>query len=301
MIALLLVLAAEPPTPPPPPTLDPPAERMRVPAEKADLLVVVAHPDDESTFGGLIPYYACRGRRVAFISLTSGEWGNGLPHHTDPDGPAVYSYDGSDVERFPAIPADATYPSYFRETELAAMLREVGVDAPPTTPRFRDYNRVGEWGSANAGLDFWGREEVVGYLTEQIDRCRPSVVVTMAADGYNGNPQHMAASRATVLAVEAAADAGGWDAPKLYLAVTQGADKDQRAGPRPAVVHAHDWEIACPGGGPTARELADRGNVKHASQGMKADTAKATDFVLVRTRVGPDDIGRNDLFEHVPD
>ena len=291
----------------------PAADRPQVPAAKVDMLVVVAHPDDETTFGGMLPWYAtCRGKRVALVCLTSGEWGNGLPHHTDPDDEPDYSYDDSDVPRFPGVPADATYPCYFRETELAAALAVFGVKDPPTLPRYQDDSDLEHWGTPDAAFELWGgREGVVDYLAEQVRRCRPDVVVTMAVDGYNGNPQHMAASRGTVLAVDRAAasdgDAPAWSAPKLYVAVTQGSPDGIDAVPEAyraaeGVVHGHDWELPCDAsGGETARSLCNRGNVLHASQNMQPDCPKATDFVLIRTTVGPDVAARNNLFENLGD
>ena len=103
------------------------------------MLVVVAHPDDESTFGGLLPYYAsCQKKKIVFVSLTSGEWGNGLPHHTKPTDKPDYSYDDSDYPRFHKIPADALYPCYYREGEMARALMMFGVKYKPLMPRFKD-------------------------------------------------------------------------------------------------------------------------------------------------------------------
>ena len=280
MLALALLLtAAEPP-------------------QKADLMVVVAHPDDESTFGGLIPYYAkCRGKSVVFVCLTSGEWGHGLPHHTSADQTPDYSYDDSEQPRFPKVPEDALYPCYYRETELANMLRESGVMRPAVTPRFADRSGLQPWGKPDAAFELWGgREKVVGFLVERMRRHRPEVVVTMAADGYNGNPQHMAAGTAAVLAAEAAGDADEypgelppWAPKKVYRVLSKGETAEAR--------HVHSWEFDC--GGETARAVAARANAMHESQGMKAECPSESAFVLVLSQVGPDTVGRDDLFENV--
>ena len=278
--------------------------------EKVDLLVVVAHPDDESTFGGLLPHYAiCRGKRVAFVCLTSGEWGNGLPHHTNSE-PPDYSYDDRDEPRFEKIDPEALYPSFYRESELSRVLAESGVRFAPVMPRFTDMNgRLTEpWGRPDGCFTLWGgRDRVVGYLVRQVRRFRPEVVVAMAYDGYNGNPQHLAASHGTIAACEAAGDPtrypdgtarhDAWQVKKLYLAVSEGEEYD--------LVHRHSWELPCPRLAArtppeTPRTVAARANALHQSQLMKNECPASSDFVLRLTTVGPDRTSENDLFENVP-
>lgn len=271
--------------------------------EKADMLVVVAHPDDESTFGGLLPYYAmCQQKKVIFVCLTSGEWGNGLPHHSKATDEPDYSFDDADYPRFEKVPADALYPCYYRETELARMLLTVGVNYKPILPRNKDMSDLQPWGKPDAAFELWGgQEKVVGFLVSQIRRFQPDVVVTMAVDGWNRNPQHMAASRGTVLACAAAGDVAKfadklepqkpWTPKKLYLAVSDAE--------RYPVVHAHDWELACDPHPANARIIAARGNAMHESQEMKEECPASTNFVLKQTAVGPDNVGKNNLFENI--
>ena len=293
------------------------------PVTKADLLVVVAHPDDESTFGGLLPHYAiARGKTVAFVCLTSGEWGNRLPHHDSPDDTPDYSYDDSEVTRHPGVPADALYPCYYRERELVAMLQTSGVPTQPRLLRHRDMNGFPDWGRPDNCFAFWGRElaakaargepidvqnpehiargrrEVVGQIVGIIRELRPEVVVTMAYDGYNGNPQHLCASHGTIDAVEAAAAADEYPeagqphtVKKLYLAVSEGETYD--------TVHSHSWTTDCDGR--PAYEIAADANALHASQDMPRECPMSSDFVLRLSTVGPDVVGKDDLFENVLD
>ena len=279
--------------------------------ERVDLLVVVAHPDDEGTFGGLLPHYAlCRDKSIAFVCLTSGEWGNGLPHHTAADlaagRPKDYSYDETDYPRYEGIDPDAVYPCYYREGELSQTLKISGVPYAPIMPRFDDMNAIG-WGQPDPAFELWGgRDRVVGFLVQTIRKLQPAVVVTMAYDGYNGNPQHMAASHGTIEAVEAAADASlfvdhsaardSHTVSKLYLAVSEGERYD--------TVHSHRWTLPCPrlnnrSPSTTPQEVAARANAAHASQEMKNECPATSDFVLQLSTVGPDQIGKDDLFENV--
>ena len=272
--------------------------------EKIDLLVVVAHPDDESTFGGLLPHYAQgQGKRIVIVSLTSGEWGNGLPHHTKPTDAPDYSYDDSDQPRFVKIPADTLYPSYYREGEMARMTAASGVKYLPIMPRFKDMAPLQPWNQTEPAFELWGgRERVVGYVVEQIRRFKPDVIVTMAVNGFNGNPAHMGASRATVLAAQVAGDPDAfldpgkplepWAPSKVYQHVGPGESYD--------IVHTHDWELPAQGMTETPRVIAARANALHESQLMPNECPASSDFVLVQTAVGPDTIGANNLFENIP-
>ncbi len=263
--------------------------------DKADMLIVVAHPDDESTFGGLIPYYAvCQKKQVIFVCLTSGEWGHGMPHHTLATDPPDYSYDDSDYPRFEAVPVDALYPCFYRELELTRALMTMGVNTKPIMPRFKDMSGLQPWGSPEPALELWGgREKTVEFVRSQIDRFKPEVVVTMAANGFNGNPIHAAASRAAVLASQASGGdtPNSWLPRKVYLQVAEGEVYE--------TVHSHSWDLNCNGNLGQARILAARGNVQHESQEMKEVCESSTKFTLIQSSVGPDVVNKDNLFEHL--
>lgn len=283
--------------------------------EKIDMLVVVAHPDDEGTFGGLLPYYAiCQNKKIKVMVLTSGEWGNGLPHHTSTDQTPDYSYDDSDYPRFQEVPEDATYPCYFREIEMSRVLMASGIQYAPIMPRFKDASNLQPWGSATPAFDLWGgREKVVELVARTIRELRPEIVVTMAEDGFNGNPQHMAASVAARQAVEwAASDENSlsgdiWQVKKLYTVVTSLDDPVEGASPDPTLIegiedqlHIHRWDISCDRLPGTAQIRAARANALHRSQEMPEACAEQSEFILQHSTVGPDTFRRNNLFENIP-
>ena len=282
--------------------------------DRLDMLIVIAHPDDEGTFGGLLPFYAgCRGKSIKLLSLTSGEWGHGLPHHASADQTPDYSYDDSDQPRHDEVPADALYPCYFREIELARMLIASGVRYAPDLPRYRDASDLQPWGDPSSAFELWGgRDGVVRRVAETVRRVRPDVVVTMAEDGFNRNPQHLAASiaaRAAVpLAADPAADVPGqpWQVAKLYTVVTNPADPVAGGDPDPTIIegiedqlHVHDWTQPCDGLPTTPQIRAAEANALHRSQSMPNACAPSTRFILRHTTVGPDIVNRNDLFENL--
>ena len=282
---------------------------------KFDMMVVVAHPDDEGTFGGLLPHYAvCRGKSIKFVSMTSGEWGQGMPHHTSADQKPDYSYDQSDHQRYEEVPEDALYPSYFREVEMSRTLDRSGVRYAPLMPRYKDASNLQPWGKPDAAFELWGgRDTVVEWLATQIRQFQPDVIVTMAEDGFNRNPQHMAASRAARLAVPVAADASrsnvpgqAWQVAKLYTVVTTMDDPVPGANPDDSLIqgiedqlHVHRWDQPCEALSATPQIRAAEANALHKSQGMKATCAAENRFILQHSTVGPDRQRRDDLFENL--
>jgi hypothetical protein len=72
--------------------------------DKCDMMVVVAHPDDEGYLGGLLTHYTrVRKKKIVVVCLTSGEWGNGMPHHKAGQKPD-YSYDDAEYQRYEKVP-----------------------------------------------------------------------------------------------------------------------------------------------------------------------------------------------------
>ncbi len=279
--------------------------------DKVDLMVITAHPDDETVMGGLIAHYAaCEKRKVVIVVLTSGEWGNGLPHPTEPGQPIDCSYDDSDHPCFEGIAeSDLTYPCYYREGEMARAAIAYGMSYQPIMPRFKDISGLQPWGSPDPAFEFWGGEDkVVDYLAGQIKRFRPDVIVTMPMDGYNGNPQHMGASHGAAAAVEvagqatqAASDAGfavdaGWQVKKLYALVSAA---ELEAGRYDQTV-TMDWTGDCRHHPGTAQILAARGTACHQSQGHAESCPASTTFALLDSTVGDDDPGAVDLFGNLP-
>ena len=138
------------------------------------LMAIFAHPDDE-TFGvgGTFARATAAGHICAALSATRGEEGE----ISDPT---------------LATPENL---GEVREQELRAACAAVGVH----DVAFLDY-RDGHLAEA-------AEAEAVGRIVAQLRRFRPDVVVTFAANGLYGHPDHMAILRLTLAAIPAAADA----------------------------------------------------------------------------------------------
>lgn len=149
-------------------------------SEELRLLLVLAHPDDESLGnGGLIARYASEGVKVHLVTATRGEQGWFGPPEDYP-GP----------EELGRI----------REAELREAASVLGIE----DVSFLDY-RDGELGDAPA-------DEVVAGIVRHIRRIRPQVVITFDQNGLYGHPDHIAITRLTTAAVAAAGDPGFQDA-----------------------------------------------------------------------------------------
>lgn len=138
------------------------------------LLLVLAHPDDESLGnGGVIAKYAAEGVKTYLVTATRGERG----WFSDPK-----EYPGADEL------------GRIREGELHAAARTLGLDEV----NFLDYYD-GEFDQADHG-------EVVEKIVGHIRRIRPQVVITFDQNGLYGHPDHIAICRFTTAAIAAAAD-----------------------------------------------------------------------------------------------
>lgn len=162
-------------------------QRWEPPAEKADLLVISAHPDDEILFmGGTIPYYAGeRGKTVQVAYLTRS-----MP---------------------------------YRRLELLDGLWLCGVrnypDIGPMGDNFAS--------SLVKMYKVWSKDKLYGYIVKLYRRYKPQVVVTHDINGEYGHAAHKAAADAAMKTLRMAAGSkyfkssytayGAWDVPKLYL------------------------------------------------------------------------------------
>nr|WP_246331412.1 N-acetyl-1-D-myo-inositol-2-amino-2-deoxy-alpha-D-glucopyranoside deacetylase [Saccharopolyspora hordei] len=159
------------------------------------LLLVHAHPDDESLWtGGTIARYAARGVQVVVVTCTLGEEGEVIP------------------ESLRGLAADqADQLGGYRVGELRSACAALHV----TDHRF--LGGIGRWrdsgmlwerpGVAGALPDAHPRAFAVGPADEQTDaleavlrEVKPQVVVTYAADGGYGHPDHVRAHEITVAA-----------------------------------------------------------------------------------------------------
>jgi LmbE family N-acetylglucosaminyl deacetylase len=146
---------------------------MTLPAERR-LLLVFAHPDDESVFAaGLACRTVAEGGLVALCTATPGE-------HGKLGDPPCCSRD-----RLGAV----------RQAELMAACAELGI------------RTVRVLGYPDRGLSSAPTDTIRRQIVEIIRAVRPQVVVTFDPNGSNLHPDHVAISRFTSDAVAAAGDA----------------------------------------------------------------------------------------------
>ena len=162
-------------------------QRWQPPAEKADLLVVAAHPDDEVLFmGGTIPYYAGEMKKTVQVACMTKSMPN-------------------------------------RRLELLDCLWLCGVKNYPDIGALRDSFTT----SRKKMYGIWGEDRSIKLLAQMYRQYKPDVVVTHDFDGEYGHAAHKVTADAAVRALERAAEAnsypdlyaeyGTWDVPKIYI------------------------------------------------------------------------------------
>ena len=168
------------------------------------LLVVLAHPDDETFgLGGTLALYAKQGVKVHLICATRGEVGTVAPEF---------------MEGYSNI-AD------LRVDELLCAAERLGLEKVHLLD-YRDSGMVGtEDNDHPKALAQAPQDKVVAALVGHIRRLRPEVVVTFDPVGGYGHPDHIAIHNATVKAYESAADphqfpdeGSPFEPQKLYFA-----------------------------------------------------------------------------------
>ena len=143
------------------------------------LLVVFAHPDDESMgMGGTLAKYAAQRVETYCICGSRGERGWFGPEEQNPGLGAF---------------------GKLRAKELTAAVKELGM----TGLYFLDY--------IDGEVDQADPNEAIGKIVSHIRRIKPQVVVTFPPDGNYGHPDHIAMGQFTAAAIVCAADAGFQD------------------------------------------------------------------------------------------
>jgi LmbE family N-acetylglucosaminyl deacetylase len=154
--------------------------------QKGGLLVVMAHPDDESMgTGGIILRHTRNGITTHLVCATYGEKGwMGKPPGADP-------HDLSEIRA--------------KELEEAAVaLGLAGVEL---------------WDYPDGGVAESDQQQITQRIWEEIGKRRPRAVVGWGADGAYGHPDHVAMGACTDAAVAAMTEG---DRPALYhIAVDQ--------------------------------------------------------------------------------
>ncbi|MBO4584540.1 MAG: PIG-L family deacetylase [Clostridia bacterium] len=257
-------------------------QRWDPPCEKADLLLISTHADDEQLFfAGVLPYYTSRGDcevQVAYFTdhtnrphrrheLLKGLWAVGVRHY----------------------PVIGDIPDAYSETEAQAVknLKAAGMS----------------------------REDALLQQIRVIRRFKPQVVVSHDPKGEYGHGQHMLCAATLLEAAPLAADAesdpvsvsqyGAWDVPKIYLHSYE---------ENPIVMN---WDEPLEAfGGKTAFQVSQEGFMCHLSQtnswfrdwifGKNKEITKASEITtyspcnygLARTTVG-EDVNKNDFLENI--
>ena len=255
-------------------------QKWQPPVEKADLLFLIAHPDDELLFtGGAIPTYGAeRGKQVEVAYLT---------------------------------PSNPT-----RRSEALNGLWHMGVRNYPVFGNFSDrYANTGKLKDAYKLIN-GGQNTVWAWVTELYRRFRPEVVVTQDIGGEYGHPQHKMIADAAIQCYTKAADPsefkesadryGPWQVKKLYIHL-YGDENTQTV---------LDWDQPLEAfGGKTGAELAAEAFALHVSQkGMGAGKGKNFEeftvektgaekypynrFGLHSSEVGEDE-AKDDFLEHI--
>jgi len=231
--------------------------------EKAALMVVFAHPDDEAaSFGGALPYYSVvRGLPVVGICTANQ----------------------ISVEK-----------DSLRRKELEFAFWTYGMRNKPLYANFPDncYGRP-----IGCCLDSWGFENVVESLTAAMRKYRPDVVLTHDFHGEYGAPNHIVTGMASFDAFFAAADADRFPAQLDSLDLWQ--PKKFYAHQCLIDSWTHDWDTPYPElGGRTPRQVAAEGIRCHFSQMAGLNPEEGNIFGLLKSHAGPDRAG-GDFFENI--
>jgi N-acetylglucosamine malate deacetylase 2 len=151
-----------------------------------DLVLIVAHPDDECYgTGGTLAEYAAKGLKTGLITLTKGSSGRHLDLCT--------------IETL----------AEFRALELLESVRAleisdfVHLDHPDAAPENRAASHATSTPSTfTGGLQSVPRDLVVGQVMEHLERMQPKVVITFPPDGGNRHPDHIASHEIAMEALE---------------------------------------------------------------------------------------------------
>ena len=243
--------------------------------EKADILFLFAHPDDEILFlGGAIPTYAAEKRKRVAVAYLS-------------------------------------YSNTTRRSEALNGLWAMGVRHYPDFGGFQDKFSS----KAEDAYKHLGKQKVQGWVAEMYRKYRPETVVTHDLNGEYGHGQHKMVADAAVRCVEYAADPskftgsadqyGTWQVKKLYVHLWGDESSQTR----------FDWNVPLESmGGKTGLELAKEAYALHVTQeNAKVKINRKwhllsveetgtvfsnTTFGLYASTVGPDET-HTDFLEHI--
>ena len=243
--------------------LPPEAQQWQPSAEKADLMLLVAHSDDEVLwFGGALPTYAGQEGKVCQVCLM-----------------------------VPSMP--------YRRLEFLDCLWTCGVRNYPVFGNFRDAFSY----SLSKQYKHWSKNHVYEVVTGWIRRFRPEVLLTHDLQGEYGHGAHRVCADAVMHCVEYAAsekkypasakEYGVWDTPKCYIHLygENVVDMDWRQ-PLEAFGGRTSFEVAEDG---FRCHISQQNTDYHVEDWGPWDNSL---FGLYRSLVGPD-VEKNDFFENL--
>ncbi len=194
---------------------------MNRPYEGIRILLVHAHPDDETiNNGATMALYADRGAQVTLVTCTRGEEGEvlvpGLSHLASTEQDLLGSH---------------------RETELALAMKALGISdyrflgAPST--KFRDSGMMGTEPNDRPDV-FWQADldTAAKILVDVIEEVKPHILITYDEIGGYGHPDHIQAHRVAMRASELST----WQIQKIYWntipksVIAQGMEKMKEIG-----------------------------------------------------------------------
>lgn len=232
-------------------------------ADKAALMVIVSHPDDDILwFGGTFPWY-------------------------------------SGVQKLNTVVVYMTTPNRRRMSEALDCLWTAGVRQYPVFGSFPDkYMHPDELTEA------WGGEErICEFITEQLRKYNPDVLMTHGPHGEYGHGAHKVTSSLVCKCADNVADPsffprlaseyGVWTPKKMYLHAYE---------KNPIKMNFDVKHDAL--GGLTCYEIADTAYKCHVSQQngnhllMRDGKTGCTEYGLYMSQVGMD-INKNDIFENI--
>jgi N-acetyl-1-D-myo-inositol-2-amino-2-deoxy-alpha-D-glucopyranoside deacetylase len=194
---------------------------MNRPFEGIRILLVHAHPDDETiNNGATMALYADRGAQVTLVTCTRGEEGEVLV-------PGLSHLASSEQDLL----------GLHRETELALAMNALGITdfrflGAPTT-KFRDSGMMGTEPNNRPDV-FWQADldTAAGILVEVIEEVKPHILITYDEIGGYGHPDHIQAHRVAMRASELSK----WQIQKIYWntipksVIAQGMEKMKELG-----------------------------------------------------------------------
>jgi N-acetyl-1-D-myo-inositol-2-amino-2-deoxy-alpha-D-glucopyranoside deacetylase len=194
---------------------------MNRPYEGIRILLVHAHPDDETiNNGATMALYADRGAQVTLVTCTRGEEGEVLV-------PGLSHLASSEQDLL----------GQHRETELALAMKALGISdfrflgAP--TSKFRDSGMMGTEPNNRPDV-FWQADldSAARILVDVIEEVKPHILITYDEIGGYGHPDHIQAHRVAMRASELSQ----WQIQKIYWntipksVIAQGMEKMKEIG-----------------------------------------------------------------------